>query len=154
MKRFAILTALVCAPLVGHAADIGSLPSEELCVLFNLTLATGQPTYAGSQDQIKEALTARQEKCEPKELYMQAALQRARNLQAKAEMDNQVAIENARAQQVNEIYQDQVARERAQRRSEALRQLSDQLLNPPRAPQPTTTWCNPTYGGGVSCTTR
>lgn len=146
MKR--LLLACLLAPNA-YGADLDSLPSEEVCVLFSLTLATGQSTYAGSQAELKDALTARGEKCEPKEVYMQAALQRAQNLQAKATADAIVAADNARAAQMQSMYDQQQADQARRDRSRALMELSDKLLNPPRA---TTTNCQSTLLG-MTCST-
>jgi hypothetical protein len=141
---------LFCPLSAAQGQAIDSLPVEELCVLHSLTLATGEPSYAGSQQQIKEELGRRSEACEPRDLYMQAALQRAKNLQAKAVLDAQVSIENAKAAQLNHAYEQQMAAERTERRRKALQDFSNQMLNPPRA---RSTNCTPTIGGGMNCTT-
>lgn len=136
MGRLLVLTLALVSPFAVQANDLTPMASPELCVLYGMTLITGQPTYSASQAEIVAEMGLRKESCTPSDVYMAAATERVRRLEAAQEIQRQG---EATAEMRRE---DRNARIRAAGR--AFLQMQEQS-------RPKTTRCT-TFGNTVTCT--
>lgn len=135
MKALLLLAAL---PFAVQAGDLVPMESPELCVLYSMTLITGQPTYSATQPEIVAELGRRGESCAPADVYMAAATERVRRLEAADEIQRQgEATADLRREERN-------ARIRAAGR--AWLQMQEQN-------RPQVTQCK-TFAGTMTCTTQ
>lgn len=89
-RLLSVASALaLAAPLAVQAGDVTHMESPELCVLYGVTLITGQPSYSASQSEIVAELERRVESCAPADVYMAAARERVRRLEAADEIVRQ-----------------------------------------------------------------
>lgn len=153
MKKLFLLLLIPFSASAANA-DLSTLPSQELCVLFSMTLIAGKPTYEASMPELSEELQKRGESCEPSGIYFSAANERLKRLDA---IDQQAATQAQQATADAVLrQQEQKARTRQalqnmsniyeQRAAEARRQAEQQRMK--------TTHCRPDYFGGVTCTTN
>jgi hypothetical protein len=141
----AVLLAALIQPAVAQAAnaDLTTFKNSELCVSYYMTLITGAATYEASQDELTAEIERRGEGCVPVEVYMAAATERVRRLDA-------ISMQAQQAEQQAAIDDDLERRERQERMLRTLQVINQQYQKPVQTPQRTT--CRPDGIGGVTCT--
>lgn len=125
------------------AQDYKGTHSQELCVVYAVSLVRGTPAAPGLVDELR----SRGETCAPSSTYIQAAEARIRREDYEAHRQ-EVGRQNAQARA------DAARDERIRDAGRALLLLQQQRDQERRSNAPVRTRCMPNYIGGVDCTTN